>query len=202
MLIRDMDRLRSTRTTSCSHGPLAARSAAPFEAATASKDARLQRQPPWARGRRRRTVPAPTRTTNHWPPGTSRETTSEEQARSPDSHYEIARARQQEIVSRALNSHCRHAMRTTVSRHRSVRHRLVHAAAALGAFVAAASAVTVSEAHSSQSPIKRQAQPYFGTAACTGDSRVRGQGLRPDRVHRARHAHAQLQHRSVGNRTW
>ena len=76
---------------------------------------------------------------------------------SPYSHYEIARARQQEIVSRALNSHYRHATRTTVSGHRSVRHRLVQAAAALGTFVAAASAVTVSEAHSSQSPIKRQA---------------------------------------------
>ena len=197
VLIRDMDRLRSTRTAS-SNGPLAARSAAPFEAATASKDARLQRQPPWARRPRRGTVPAPTRTTNLLATGNPPPDPSEEQAMSPYSHYEIARARQQEIVSRALNSHYSHATRTTVSGHRSVKHRLVQAAAALGAFVAAASAVTVSEAHSSRLH-KAPGQPYFGTAACTGDSRVRGQGLRADLVHRARDADAQPQHRSVGN---
>jgi uncharacterized protein (DUF2126 family) len=66
---------------------------------------------------------------------------------SPYLLYESARARQQEIVSRANNSHHTHATR---DRHRSVKHRLVQAVAALGVCLAAGTAVTVSEAHSNQ----------------------------------------------------
>jgi hypothetical protein len=72
---------------------------------------------------------------------------------SPYLHYEIARARQQEIVSRAINSHRIHSRRTTVDRFRSVKHRLVQGVAVLGVCVAAGSAVTVSEAHLNRRPI-------------------------------------------------
>jgi hypothetical protein len=74
---------------------------------------------------------------------------------SPYLHYEIARARQQEIVSRAMNSHRGRARRTTVDRYRSVKHRLVQVVAALGVCVAAGTAVTVSEAHLNQRPMKQ-----------------------------------------------
>ena len=76
---------------------------------------------------------------------------------SPYLHYEIARTCQQEIVNRALNSHRSHATRTTVERHRSVKHRLGQVVATVGVCVAAGTAVTVSDAHSNQPPVKQHA---------------------------------------------
>lgn len=76
---------------------------------------------------------------------------------SPYLHYEIAQARQQEIVSRAINSHRSDAKRTTADRLRSVKHRLVPVVVALGVCGAAGSAATVSEANSNQPPMKQHA---------------------------------------------
>jgi hypothetical protein len=72
-------------------------------------------------------------------------------------HYQIARGRQHEIVSRALNSQRRHAPRPTAERHHSVKHRLGRIVAALGVCVAAGTAVTVSDAHPNQRPIEQHA---------------------------------------------
>jgi hypothetical protein len=72
---------------------------------------------------------------------------------SPHQHYQIARARQQEIVSYALSSHRSHA----VDRRRSVKSRLVQLVSVLGVCVAAGTAVTVSDAHSTQRPVKQAA---------------------------------------------
>lgn len=69
--------------------------------------------------------------------------------------YEIARARQQEIVKRALNSHRSDASRAPVGRHRSVKHRLVPLVVALGACAAAGTAATVSDAQSNQPPVQQ-----------------------------------------------
>ena len=74
---------------------------------------------------------------------------------SPYLHYEIARSRQHEMARRALNSHRSHTMRTAVNWRRSVKHRLVQVAAALSVCLAAGTAVTVSDAHSTQSPMKQ-----------------------------------------------
>jgi hypothetical protein len=76
---------------------------------------------------------------------------------SPHLHIEIARARQQEIMDRAIKSYGTHAGRTTVGRHRSVKHRLVQGIAVLGVCGAAGTAVSVSDAHSNQRPMKHQA---------------------------------------------
>ena len=114
---------------------------------------------------------------------------------SPFVHYEIARARQQEIVSHATNSHRSRAARTTADRHHTVKHRLVQAVAALGVCVAAGTAVTVSDAHSNTAARR----PSLGTAGRARDPRVRGQGLRADVMHRRWDADAELQHRPVGD---
>jgi hypothetical protein len=76
---------------------------------------------------------------------------------SPYLHYEIARARQQEIVNHALSAHRSHDPRSTVERHRSVKHRLGQVVATVGVCVAAGTAVTVSGAHSNQHLIKQHA---------------------------------------------
>lgn len=76
---------------------------------------------------------------------------------SPHLHYEIARARQNEIVSRAINSHRSQTKRAAVNWHRSVMHRLVQMAAALAVCLAAGTAVTVSDAHSTQRPMTQHA---------------------------------------------
>jgi hypothetical protein len=77
---------------------------------------------------------------------------------SPFLHYEIARAHQQEIVSRAINSHRRRDIQTTTgNRHRSVKHRIGQVVAALCVCVAAGTAVTVSDAHSNRHPTKGHA---------------------------------------------
>ena len=76
---------------------------------------------------------------------------------SPDQHYAIARAHQQEIISRANNSHRSRATRPAVKRHRSVKHRLGQAVAGLGIFVVAGTAVTVSDALSNPQPTKQHA---------------------------------------------
>ncbi len=76
---------------------------------------------------------------------------------SPYLHYEIARSRQHEMARRAINCHRSHTMRTAVNWQRSVKHRLVQVAAALGVLVVAGTAVTVSDAHSIQSPTKQHA---------------------------------------------
>jgi hypothetical protein len=73
---------------------------------------------------------------------------------SPYLYYEITRARQQEITSRAMNSCRTHAPRNTVNRRRSLKHRLGQVVATLAVFVAAGTAVTVSDAHSNQHPTK------------------------------------------------
>jgi hypothetical protein len=75
---------------------------------------------------------------------------------SPHLHYEIVRARQQEIASRASNSHHSHTARRTVNRQRSVKHRLAQAAAALVVCATAGTAVAVSDAQPHQRPIKQQ----------------------------------------------
>ena len=75
---------------------------------------------------------------------------------SPYPHYEIARARQQEIVSRAINSHRSDSRGTPSNRRRGVKYRLVHLVAVLGVCGAAGTAVTVSAAQSNQRPVKQQ----------------------------------------------
>lgn len=75
---------------------------------------------------------------------------------SPQQHYEIARARQQEMVDHAVNRHRSHSRRTG-SRRRTIKYRLVQAVAVLGVCGAAGTAVTVSAAHSDQRPIKQHA---------------------------------------------
>ncbi len=72
---------------------------------------------------------------------------------SPYQHYQIARGRQQEIVSCALNSHRSHA----IHRRRSVKSRLIQLVSVLGVCVAAGTAVTVSDAHPTQRPVKQHA---------------------------------------------
>jgi hypothetical protein len=76
---------------------------------------------------------------------------------SPYSHYEIARARQQEIASRAVNSHRSHSRRAGINRHRTVKYRLVQVVALLGVCGVAGTAVTVSDAQSNQLPMKQHA---------------------------------------------
>ena len=73
-------------------------------------------------------------------------------------HDEIARAHQQEIVSRAINSHRRHPTRPAVNRHRGVRYRVVQLVAGLGVCLAAGTAVAVSDAHSNQRPMMQHAR--------------------------------------------
>lgn len=75
---------------------------------------------------------------------------------SPHLHYEIARACQQEITSRASDSYRRNATRRTVNRQRSVKHRLAQVAAALVVCGAAGTAVAVSDAHTNQLSAKQQ----------------------------------------------
>ncbi|HTP23548.1 MAG TPA: hypothetical protein VMJ65_28340 [Solirubrobacteraceae bacterium] len=70
---------------------------------------------------------------------------------SPCLHYAIARARQQEMVSDALNSHRSHA----IVRRRSVKYRLVQLVSVLGVCVAAGTGVTASAAHSNQRRAKQ-----------------------------------------------
>jgi hypothetical protein len=72
-------------------------------------------------------------------------------------HFEVAHARQLEIVSRAINSHRSHARRTDIDRHRSVGHRLVQVVAVLGVGVAAGIPFTVTGAHSNQRPMNQHA---------------------------------------------
>ena len=76
---------------------------------------------------------------------------------SPHQHYEIARSRQQEIVSSAINSHRADAGRIQASRRPSVRHRVGQFAAVLGVCVAAGTAVTAVDAQSNQHPSKQHA---------------------------------------------
>jgi hypothetical protein len=68
-------------------------------------------------------------------------------------HHQIARANQQEIVGRALNSHRGHA----VDRRRSIKYRLVQIISVLSVCVAAATAVNVSDAHSTPRPVQQHA---------------------------------------------
>jgi hypothetical protein len=72
---------------------------------------------------------------------------------SPYPHYEIARAHEQEIVNAQRSS----ARRTAINRQRSVKHRLVQVVAVLGVCGAAGTAVTFSNAHSNQRPMKQRA---------------------------------------------
>jgi hypothetical protein len=76
---------------------------------------------------------------------------------SPHLHYEIARARQQEMVDRAINSRRSHFRRTAINRHRTIKYRLVHAVAVLGVCASAGTAVTVSDAHSTQRSMRQHA---------------------------------------------
>jgi hypothetical protein len=69
---------------------------------------------------------------------------------SPHQHYEIARARQQEIVNAAISSHGSQAPRTTRGPNRGGKHRLAQVAAALAVCVGAGTAATISDAHSNQ----------------------------------------------------
>jgi hypothetical protein len=105
---------------------------------------------------------------------------------SPYLHHEIARARQQEIVSDALNSHRGHA----IVRRRSVKYRLVQLVSVLGVCVAAGTGVTASAAHSNQRLAKQhsvrvsahqlaremrtfQARGYVPTACTVGGTLMR-----------------------------
>jgi hypothetical protein len=74
---------------------------------------------------------------------------------SPHLNYQIARARQQEIASHAINSHHGDAMRRTGNRHRSVRHRLAQVVTALAVCGAAGTVVAVSDAHPNQRPVRQ-----------------------------------------------
>jgi hypothetical protein len=76
---------------------------------------------------------------------------------SPHQHYEIARARQQELVNRATNSHPCHHKQTGIGRHHTVKYRLVQAVAVLGVCAAAGTAVTNGDARSTQPPMKQHA---------------------------------------------
>jgi len=72
----------------------------------------------------------------------------------PQLHYLIARARQQEIATRAIHArHCRDTRGTEKPR-RPVRHRLLQAIATLGVGLAAVVAVTVSGAYANPHPTK------------------------------------------------
>ena len=118
---------------------------------------------------------------------------------SPYPHYEIARARQQEIVSRAINSHRSDSRGTPSNRRRGVKYRLVQLVAVLGVCGAAGTAVTVSAAQSNQRPVKQQHVHVSARRLARWTPRARGQGLRAGGVHREWDADAQLQHRSVGD---
>lgn len=71
--------------------------------------------------------------------------------------YEIARARQQQIVRSATNSHRSDHRRTRIKRHRPFKYRLFQVVALLSVCGAAGTAVTVSDAHSNQPPMKEHA---------------------------------------------
>jgi len=74
---------------------------------------------------------------------------------SPHLHYQIARARQQEIA--AGTTHARHAAdasRSTTRPSRMARTRVARRLAALGTCLAATTAVTVGGAHASSSPVQ------------------------------------------------
>lgn len=75
---------------------------------------------------------------------------------SPHLHNGIARARQEEIASRANNAHSHHATRPSVTRRRSAKRRLVQVVAAFGVCVGAGTAIAVSDAHSNQGSVKEQ----------------------------------------------
>jgi tRNA A37 threonylcarbamoyladenosine synthetase subunit TsaC/SUA5/YrdC len=77
---------------------------------------------------------------------------------SPHLHYQIARAHQREIVSRAMNSHRSDDTRPAVNRHRSVKHRVAQVAVALGACLAAGTAIAATDVHSNQRPTKQHAR--------------------------------------------
>jgi hypothetical protein len=74
---------------------------------------------------------------------------------SPNLHYEIARAYQQEMVNRATDSHRIHTTPRAVNRQRSIKQRLVPVIAAVGICTAAGTAVTVNDAHADQ-PSRQQ----------------------------------------------
>ena len=76
---------------------------------------------------------------------------------SPHLHYQIARARQQEIATRAINSHRSRAGKPTVNRHRSIVHRLAQVVAVLAVCVVATAVVAGGYAHSNQRPLKQRA---------------------------------------------
>ena len=76
---------------------------------------------------------------------------------SPYAQYEIARARQQEIVSSATNSHRSDDRRMRIKRHRPFKYRLFQVVAVLTVSGVAGTAVTVSDAHSSHRPMKEHA---------------------------------------------
>jgi hypothetical protein len=76
---------------------------------------------------------------------------------SPYAQYEIARARQQEIVSSAMNAHGSDHRRPRIKRHRPFKYRLFQVVAVLSVCGAAGTAVTVSDAHSNQRPMKEHA---------------------------------------------
>jgi hypothetical protein len=81
-------------------------------------------------------------------------------------HYEIARARQQEIAARTIHAHHAPEMHGTWSRRRQSRQRFGRAIAALSGCLAVTIAVTVGGAHANPSSVKSggrvSAQQYAG----------------------------------------
>lgn len=127
---------------------------------------------------------------------------------SPHMHNEIARVRQQEIATRAINSHRSRTAPTSGERRRTVKHHFVRVAAAIGACVAAGSAVAVSDAHTIQRPVKQrtvhvsapqlareihalEAKGYVPAACTVSGTLARnyktGQSVLIERQHAARH---------------
>jgi hypothetical protein len=75
---------------------------------------------------------------------------------SPYLHYEIARARQDEIALRAINAHRHGDTPTTASRGRTIERRVYQAAAVIGVCIAAAMPVAATAAHPSHNATKPQ----------------------------------------------
>lgn len=79
---------------------------------------------------------------------------------SPHLYHQIARDHQQEIVDRAINSHRGDVGETATNPRRTIKYRLVRAAAMLGVCGAAGIAVTASNAQSNQPPVRQHAVQF------------------------------------------
>jgi hypothetical protein len=94
-------------------------------------------------------------------------------------HYQIARARQQEIASQAIHAHHQSDVRGTGGRRPRVGRRLGQAAAGLGVCLAASIVVTVSGAHANPPVVKHGAQHVSARQLARETRALEAKGYQP-----------------------